>query len=474
MIPDWLNFMWAPLAAGLTRGTALFLFAAALTGLWKGLASEARHIVWLGVVCSFLLVPLAWLSLTSFALGPHIPVQPGAAYRLAVAPVLSRDAYAGLVATTVPYASLTRQHAPVLLRWLTSGLPIVWLAGVLALAGRLAWGLRSVTRAARTGRADARLQNAVDSLSAALALSRRASVLLSSWCTSPFTFGILRPVILLPEAARNWRESRARCVLSHELAHIRRRDVLSQSVGYAICMLFWFFPPVWIAFAAMVREAEKSCDGAAVEGGIRRAEYARVLLNIARSRREHVLLPGTINTFGRKTMVHERITNVLGLRPGARRFGRWAAMRVLVICLCCIVPLLALTCATKPMVVKPDDPIFGTWVNEEYDKGNRAWNARFEMFPDGRELDYLKSADQTPSNEGRNVFEEKWVDTDGNHWYKIRATNWLYPSKAGYWEGFAVVRVSASGTVLEGVSAELGYPKDVSPLGPGYGIYYKR
>ncbi|MBE3065795.1 MAG: hypothetical protein IMZ69_12365 [Spirochaetes bacterium] len=97
--------------------------------------------------------------------------------------------------------------------------------------------------------------------------------------------------------------------------------LLSQSLGYTICILFWFFPPIWVAFAAMVKEAEKSCDGAAVAAGIRRAEYARVLLNIARSCREHALLPGTISRFGRKTMANERIKNVLGLRPGARRFS---------------------------------------------------------------------------------------------------------------------------------------------------------
>jgi beta-lactamase regulating signal transducer with metallopeptidase domain len=89
-----------------------------------------------------------------------------------------------------------------------------------------------------------------------------------------------------------------------------------------ICILFWFFPPTWVAFAAMVREAEKSCDGVAVAAEIRRADYARVLLNIARSCREHVLLPGAVNTFGRKTMVNERVKNVLGLRPGASARGR--------------------------------------------------------------------------------------------------------------------------------------------------------
>ncbi len=474
MILDSLNLLWAALAAGLMRGMALFLFAAAITGLWKRLPSEARHLVWLSVIFSFLLLPLAWLAFPTVALGPRFPVQAGTAFRLATAPVLSRNAYAGLVDTTVQYATLTRHSPPFLLHGLSIGLPIVWLIGVLALAARLAAGLLSVALAARLGRADARLQSAADRLSIELAMSCRASVVLSGRCTSPFAYGILRPVILLPEAARTWGESRERSVLSHELAHVRRWDILSQSAGYAICILFWFFPPIWIAFAGMVREAEKSCDGAAVAAGIRRAEYARVLLNIARSCREHVLLPGTINTFGRKTMVNERIKNVLSLRPGARRFGRWAAMRVLAICLCCIAPLLALTCATTPMVVKPGDPIFGTWVNEEYDTSDRYMTARFVIFPDGRQLEYRKIADREPSYEDSNVFEEKWIDAEGNHWYKIRVTNWAYPSRAGLMEAFMLVRISASGKILEGVFSQAGYPTEVSSLGSQYGIFYKR
>jgi hypothetical protein len=112
---------------------------------------------------------------------------------------------------------------------------------------------------------------------------------------------------------------------------------------------------------------------------------------------------------------------------------------VLVICLCCIAPLLMLTAAAKPVVVSADDPIFGTWVNE-----------------------------------GMNVFEDSWVDAEGNYYYKVRSSGWIYPSRAGFWEVFSLWRVSASGTVFEGVFAQVGYPTEASTLGSGYGIYYKR
>ncbi|MBE3065794.1 MAG: hypothetical protein IMZ69_12360 [Spirochaetes bacterium] len=72
------------------------------------------------------------------------------------------------------------------------------------------------------------------------------------------------------------------------------------------------------------------------------------------------------------------------------------------------------------------------------------------------------------------MFAEKWVDAEGNHWYKIRVTNWACPSKAGLVEGFMLVRISASGKILEGVFSQTGYPTEVSSLGSKYGISYKR
>lgn len=127
-------------------------------------------------------------------------------------------------------------------------------------------------------------------------------------------------------------------------------------------------------------------------------------------------------------MVNRRIKNELSLRPSARRFGK----------------------------------------SELYLMG------RVVFFPDGQELDYRKIADQTPAPEGMNVFEESWVDAEGNHWYKVRSSGWVYPSNTGFWQGLSLWRVSASGTVFEGVFSQTGYPTEVSTLGSQYFISYKR
>ena len=128
------------------------------------------------------------------------------------------------------------------------------------------------------------------------------------------------------------------------------------------------------------------------------------------------------------------------------------------------------------LTLSADEPLFGTWVNEEYDKLERFEEARSVVYPDGRQLDYEHIADTVPVWENQLRIEETWVDASGNHWYRIRWTSWLYPSGAGKVEGYSLDRISQGGTVIEGVSAQYGYPEpeQLAPLGPNYGIMYKQ
>ena len=63
----------------------------------------------------------------------------------------------------------------------------------------------------------------------------------------PFTYGLLRPVIVLPESADEWTTDRRRSVLLHELAHVRRRDLLTNAIVQLACAVYWFHPLVRLA-----------------------------------------------------------------------------------------------------------------------------------------------------------------------------------------------------------------------------------
>jgi len=98
----------------------------------------------------------------------------------------------------------------------------------------------------------------------------------------PLTWGLLRPVVLLPAGAETWPADRMDTVLAHELSHIRRLDWLSQTVARVACSLYWFHPLVWLGARRLKSESELACDDDVLSLGIRGTDYARHLVEIAR------------------------------------------------------------------------------------------------------------------------------------------------------------------------------------------------
>lgn len=91
---------------------------------------------------------------------------------------------------------------------------------------------------------------------------RGMHVLESQHIASPCTWGVLRPVLLLPAAGDAWPESARRSALLHELAHVQRRDALSTLISRLACAIHWYNPLVWFAAEQMRSLQERACDDA--------------------------------------------------------------------------------------------------------------------------------------------------------------------------------------------------------------------
>src|SRR5947208_3060266 len=72
----------------------------------------------------------------------------------------------------------------------------------------------------------------------------------------PFTFGTLRPAIVLPAAASRWPADRRRAVILHELAHVARADCFAQRLATLACALYWPHPGIWWAARRLRIERE--------------------------------------------------------------------------------------------------------------------------------------------------------------------------------------------------------------------------
>ncbi|MCA9065575.1 MAG: M48 family metalloprotease, partial [Planctomycetaceae bacterium] len=98
----------------------------------------------------------------------------------------------------------------------------------------------------------------------------------------PVVIGIVRPVILIPAgAATGLSEDQLLAVIAHELAHIRRYDLLVNLLQRVIEALLFFHPVVWWLSHRISQEREHACDDLVLAAGYPRARYADALLRMA-------------------------------------------------------------------------------------------------------------------------------------------------------------------------------------------------
>ncbi len=119
-------------------------------------------------------------------------------------------------------------------------------------------------------------------IAASLGLKRSVRLVQGKAGSMPMAWGILRPVVLLPEGAASWPESKRRAVLTHELAHVQRHDCLTQALAHAACALYWFHPLAWLAARRLRVERELACDDLVLRCGASGPDYADQLLQLAR------------------------------------------------------------------------------------------------------------------------------------------------------------------------------------------------
>jgi beta-lactamase regulating signal transducer with metallopeptidase domain/protocatechuate 3,4-dioxygenase beta subunit len=141
----------------------------------------------------------------------------------------------------------------------------------------------------------------------------------------PMLLGPRRPLILLPENARNWPEATLRAVLLHETAHHRRRDIARGWLALAVLTLHWFNPFVWFLVRATRRETERACDDLVLRAGHAPADYAGTLLHLAKGLRRdsRTLAAASMVGKGGGSGLATRIRAILATRRNRRAAGRW-------------------------------------------------------------------------------------------------------------------------------------------------------
>ncbi len=298
-----------PIFVGLlAKSTLLLLLAALACRLLRRSSAATRHLVWTAAVISVLLLPLISAALPKWnvAWGHTAATSPAAppavldlgTVKSAPQSVVATSDFASSVPTradAVPASAadateiptpVSHRRIPAVTAWGTFGLTL-WLGGTLVSLAYLAVGLSRIGRIRQ--RAIPLEGGAFQIAEAArqqIGLRRRVLFLRAdarSAVVVPVTWGVLRPVVLLPMQSAAWSEECLRAAFLHELAHVQRFDWPTQLLARLACALYWWHPLVWWATRQARAESETACDDLVLETGMKATDYAQRLIEVVRS-----------------------------------------------------------------------------------------------------------------------------------------------------------------------------------------------
>ena len=184
---------------------------------------------------------------------------------------------------------------------ISSIVSIIWLVGILAL---IIYSILSYVR----------LKNKIRT-----AVVLKDNIYQCETVETPFVLGIMKPRIYLPFAIN---EQDMEHVISHEMAHVTRKDHWWKALGFYVLTVHWFNPVIWLGYELFCRDIELACDEKVVKdlNQEQRVDYSQALLTCSLKRHTMAACPiafGEMNVKNRiKSVLSYKKPTVLLMRIG--------------------------------------------------------------------------------------------------------------------------------------------------------------
>ncbi|MEP6506928.1 MAG: M56 family metallopeptidase [Gemmatimonadales bacterium] len=364
------------------KSAAILAIAGLVNATWRGSSASARHLVWtigvasalaipaLGVIVARTNAPVVRVAVWTPARQDH-PAVVSPAQLLLYTPRLdlsqpARAAWPDALDASTPITEMQSAPLPIPTSsvvvvspaqaiadapragpglgdrsstFIANDLVYLYLAGFLAALSPLIAGIIRLNVLARRARrsTNGRWVDLVSVTPSIAHFAGRVRIVESEDATMPMTWGILEPTLLVPAASGDWPDWKCRNILLHELAHVERRDCLTQFVAQLACAVYWFNPLVWVAAHRMRVERELACDDRVISAGSIASDYASNLLDVARSLRSPSFTFSTAIAMARPSQLSGRLLAVLdatrnrsGVTRGIRASVSCAAVAVVI------------------------------------------------------------------------------------------------------------------------------------------------
>ncbi len=231
-------------------------------------------------------------------------------------------------------------------------LPLLWLLGVLLMAGYICMRNISLWLTVKRERpiTDQEVLELLEDCKMGMGIQTIIGVIVSDRIKSPALFGFVRPRLLLPQGMlETYGLEELRYVFIHELAHLRQRDIYLGWLMALLQIVHWFNPLMWFAFGRMRADRELACDGLAVSmmDADEPPKYGRTIVNLLENFSQVRYLPSVAGILEDTCQIERRIKMIADYKKTSRI---WSVGAVLVL------TILACTVLTNAYVAKADMP----------------------------------------------------------------------------------------------------------------------
>ncbi|MGD8501640.1 MAG: M56 family metallopeptidase, partial [Phycisphaerales bacterium] len=296
---------------------------------------------------------------------------------------------------------------------LAGTLPLVWLAGALALAVYVCASNFNLLRIVKRRRplTDQKILDLLEDCKSQMGIRIILGVVTTDKVKSPALFGFVRPRLLLPEGMIEALDrEELRYVFLHELAHLKRHDIYIGWLMSLLQVLHWFNPLVWLAFYRMRADRELACD-ALVLARTRSDEsksYGRIIVSLLERFSRSQPLPAMAGILETKAQLKRRITMITKFKKNSYQWSPLAV--ILIIILACVsLPDAKHTKASETSAARPPGMVVRrVWIDaaDPYFMGAPS--------PDGKYISYVdwNTADlaihELATGKNRRLTNEGW------------------------------------------------------------------
>lgn len=213
-----------------------------------------------------------------------------------------------------------------------------------------------------------------------------------------FTTGILRPVVIYDAEEA---EADKKLLLTHELVHIRRLDMVWKILSVAVLCLHWMNPFAWWCVRELEKACEESCDEE-VQRGLTKEEtvcYARL---IVKHSQKNGAMQYSLSLSKEGKKVKERVERIMNRMEKKKKYNKWVG----IVSLCCMILLNSLTVFAYPRV---DEARLDLASGEQEDLEELMLNLEGEewFIPEGSEDVFVIDIEEVR-------YDMQFVDEEGN------------------------------------------------------------